>query len=113
MREFKFFHGLKYFTGYDEIIEELSENFRQEIDNEIIRNLTETFPFPLTGSGTITTTGGNFTLTTTNTGTADYYIPSTSTNIANTNYCTLTTASNTDNLHYLNHFINMGGGNRA
>jgi hypothetical protein len=105
MREFKFFRGII----RDELIDLLSEEIRQEIDNEIIRNLTETFPFPLTGSGTITTTGGNFTLTTTNTGTADYYIPPTSTNIANTNYTT--TAS--DNLRYLNHYINMEGGNRA
>jgi hypothetical protein len=66
----------------------------------------------LTGTGTITTNGG-YALTTTNTGTADY-TTLTATNIGNTNYSTtLTTASNTNNLHYLNHYINMGGGNRA
>lgn len=109
MREFKFFRGII----RDELIDLLSEEIRQEIDNEIIRNLTtRTFPFPLTGSGTITNNGG-YALTTTNTGTANY-TTLTATNIANTNYSTtLTTASNTNNLHYLNHYINMGGGNRA
>jgi len=107
MREFKFFRGII----RDELIDLLSEEIRQEIDNEIIRNLTRPYTYPLTGTGTITTNGG-YALTTTNTGTADY-TTLTATNIGNTNYCTLTTASNTDNLHYLNHFINMGGGNRA
>jgi hypothetical protein len=88
MREFKFFRGII----RDELIDRLSEEIRQEIDNEILRNLMGTYPFPLTG--TITTNGG-YALTTAN--------------IANTNYTT--TAS--DNLRYLNHFIDMGGGNRA
>lgn len=111
MREFKFFHGIirHGLTGvfepelnynlnlYDEITEALGNEIRHEIDRQIIGNLTGTFPYPLTG--TVTTTGGNFTLTTANTGTVDY------------NTCTRVT--NTGNLHYLNHYINMGGGNRA
>jgi hypothetical protein len=101
MREFKFFRGII----RDELIDILSEEIRQEIDSEIIRNLMGTYPFPLTGTGTITTNGG-YALTTTNTGTANYNTL-TATNIANYT----TTAS--DNLHYLNHFINLGGGNRA
>jgi hypothetical protein len=103
MREFKFFRGII----RDELIDMLSEEIRQEIDSEIIRNLMGTYPFPLTGTGTITT-NGDYALTTTNTGTANY-TTLTATNIANTNYTT--TAS--DNLRYLNHYINMEGGNRA
>jgi hypothetical protein len=112
MREFKFFHGIirHGLTGvfepeldynlnlYDDITEALGNEIRHEIDRQIIGNLTGTFPYPLTGTGTITTNGG-YTLTTTNTGTVDY------------NTCTRVT--NTGNLHYLNHYINMGGGNRA
>ena len=101
MREFKFFRGII----RDELIDLLSEEIRQEIDSEIIRNLMGTYPFPLTGTGTITTNGG-YALTTTNTGTANYNTL-TATNIANYT----TTAS--DNLRYLNHYINMEGGNRA
>lgn len=108
MREFKFFRGII----RDELIDLLSEEIRQEIDNEILRHLIRPYTYPLTGTGTITTNGG-YALTTTNTGTADY-TTLTATNIGNTNYSTtLTTASNTNNLHYLNHYINMGGGNRA
>jgi hypothetical protein len=112
MRDFKFFHGiiryeltelsepeLNYNLNlYDDITDTLADEIRHEIDREILRNLTGTFPFPLTGTGTINTANG-FTLTTTNTGTVDY--------------TTSTRAINTGNLHYLNHYINMGGGNRA
>ncbi len=95
MREFKFFRGII----RDELLDRLSEEIRQEIDSEILRNLTGTYEFPLTGNGTVTVNNGDYTLTTTNTGTVDYN--------------TLLTSTNTGNLHYLNHFINMGGGNRA
>jgi hypothetical protein len=126
MREFKFFRGiisprkirvtwspemeqdLQSHHGIDvesELASLLSEEIAREVDNEILRNLTGTLPFLLTGSGTITTNDG-YALTTTNTGTANYNTL-TATNIANYT----TTAS--DNLHYLNHFINLGGGNRA
>jgi len=117
MREFKFFHGIirHGLTGilepelnynlnlYDEITEALGNEIRHEIDRQIIDNLTRNYPLTSAGTtitslpltGTINTTNG-FTLTTTNTGTADY-----------------TTSTNTHNLHYLNHFINLGGGSRA
>jgi hypothetical protein len=112
MREFKFFHGIIRYglTGvfepeldynlnlYDDITDTLANEIRHEIDREVLRNLTGTYPYPLTGTGTITT-NNNFTLTTTNTGTVDY--------------TTCTRATNTGNLHYLNHYINVGGGNRA
>jgi hypothetical protein len=112
MREFKFFHGiirhgligifepeLDYNLNlYDRVTEELSDEIRHEIDREILRNLAGTYPYPLTGTGTITT-NGDYTLTTTSTGTVDY--------------TTCTNVTNTGNLHYLNHYINMGGGNRA
>jgi hypothetical protein len=72
MREFKFFHGIMRhgLTGilepelnynlnlYDEITDTLANEIRHEIDRQIIGNLTGTFPYPLTGTGTITTTGG-------------------------------------------------------
>jgi hypothetical protein len=125
MRDFKFFHGIIGYrlTGvfepelnynlnlYDELTEALGNEIRHEIDRNIIANLTGTgagtgtYPLPLTGT---INTPNSFTLTTTNTGTANYSTL-TATNITNTNYTT--TAS--DNLHYLNHFINLGGGNRA
>ena len=80
MREFKFFHGIVRYgltrifepelnynlNLYDRVTEELSNEIRHEIDREILRNLTGTYPFPLTGTGTITT-NGDYTLTTTNT----------------------------------------------
>jgi hypothetical protein len=110
IRDFKFFHGiigyrltelsepeLNYnLNFYDDITEALANEIRHEIDRNIISNLTGTYPLPLTG--TINTANG-FTLTTTNTGTVDY--------------TTCTRATNTGNLHYLNHFINLGGGSRA
>jgi hypothetical protein len=119
MRDFKFFHGIIGYrlTGvfepelnynlnlYDELTEALGNEIRHEIDRNIIANLTGTGTYPLPLTGTITTNGG-YALTTTNTGTANYNTL-TATNIANYT----TTAS--DNLHYLNHFINLGGGNRA
>jgi hypothetical protein len=119
MRDFKFFHGiiryeltelsepeLNYNLNlYDEITEALGNEIRHEIDRQIIGNLTGNYPLtsagtitPLPLNGTINTANG-FTLTTTNTGTVDY--------------TTCTRATNTGNLHYLNHYINMGGGNRA
>jgi hypothetical protein len=112
MRDFKFFHGiirhgltelsepeLNYNLNlYDDITDTLADEIRHEIDREIVRNLTGTYPYPLTGTGTITT-NGDYTLTTTNTDTVDY--------------TTCTRAINTGNLHYLNNYINMGGGNRA
>jgi hypothetical protein len=121
MRDFKFFHGIIGYrlTGvfepelnynlnlYDELTEALGNEIRHEIDRNIIANLTGTGTYPLPLTGTINTPN-SFTLTTTNTGTANYSTL-TATNITNTNYTT--TAS--DNLQYLNHYINMGGGNRA
>lgn len=119
MREFKFFHGIirHGLTGilepelnynlnlYDEITDTLANEIRHEIDRQIIENLTGNYP--LTSTGTITplpltgtiNTPNSFTLTTTNTGTA--------------NYTTCTRVTNTNNLHYLNHYINMTGGSRA
>jgi hypothetical protein len=112
MREFKFFHGIIGYglTGVFEpelnynlnLYDELANEIRHEIDRNIIENLTGNYP--LTSAGTITTlpltgtinTPNGFTLTTTNTGTVNY-----------------TTSTNTHNLNYLNHFINLGGGNRA
>jgi len=119
MRKFKFFHGIirHGLTGilepelnynlnlYDEITDTLANEIRHEIDRQIIGNLTGNYPLtsagtitPLPLNGTINTANG-FTLTTTNTGTVDY--------------TTCTRATNTGNLHYLNHYINMGGGYRA
>jgi hypothetical protein len=106
MREFKFFHGLIFYgtcepriVSDDEITQLLSDEILHQVDREILRNLSGIYehPFPLTGTGTITT-NGDYSLTTTGTHTVNY-TPSTSTNIGN--------------LHYLNHYINMGGGIRA
>ena len=121
MRDFKFFHGIIGYrlTGvfepelnynlnlYDELTEALGNEIRHEIDRNIIANLTGTGTYPLPLNGTINTPNG-FTLTTTNTGNADY-TTLTATNIANTNY----TTTAYDSLRYLNHFINLGGGSRA
>jgi hypothetical protein len=115
MREFKFFHGIirHGLTGILEpelnynlnLYDELANEIRHEIDRNIIGNLTRNYP--LTSAGTITplqltgtiNTPNSFTLTTTNTGTVDY--------------TTCTRVTNTNNLHYLNHYINMTGGSRA
>ena len=121
IRDFKFFHGIIGYrlTGvfepelnynlnlYDELTEALANEIRHEIDRNIISNLTGTYPLPLTGT---INTPNSFTLTTTNTGTVDY---TTSTRATNTGLVNYTTASSADNLQYLNHYINMMGGNRA
>jgi hypothetical protein len=129
MREFKFFHGIirHGLTGilepelnynlnfYDDITEALANEIRHEIDRNIIGNITGNYPLtsagtitPLPLTGTINTPNG-FTLTTTNTGTANY---TTSTRATNTGIVNYTTTA-FDNLRYLNHFINLGGGSRA